>query len=113
MKLINQFKIYIYINLVVCWLIFLTKNYEEPLKCNIPSKRIFGILSQRDILTTIFFGSILGYIVNNSIVKGIIIEFFIGQFFHLIYSTNTMFLYNLNLSQKPNGTGYIPNCVKL
>ena len=111
MKLINKFKIYSYSNLIACWLIFLTKNYKEPLKCTEPPHRIFGIFSTRDILTTIMIGGFLGYFVNKNIIKGIFIEFFIGQIFHLLFKVNTMFLYNFNISYLPNGTGYIPNCV--
>ena len=49
--------------------------------------------------------------VNKSIITGILIEFMIGQLFHLFFMTNTMFLYSINLSNKPDGTGYIPNCI--
>ena len=111
MKLINKFKIYSYSNLIACWLILLTKEYKDPLKCTYPSHRILGIFSTRDLLTTIIIGSLLGYFVNKNIIKGILIEFFIGQLFHLLFSVNTMFLYNFNISNIPNGTGYIPNCV--
>ena len=111
MKLINKFIIYSYSNLIACWLILLTKEYKNPLKCTYPPYRIFGIFSTRDILTTIIIGSFLGYFVNKNIIKGILIEFIIGQFFHLLFNVNSMFLYNFNISDIPNGTGYIPNCV--
>ena len=111
MNLINKFIIYSYLNLIAFFFILLTKEYKDPLKCTNPSHRIFGIFSTRDLLTTIIIGGGLGYFVNKNIIKGIFIEFFIGQFFHLLFNVNTMFLYKFNISDIPNGTGYIPNCV--
>ena len=111
MNFISKCKIYFYINCIACIYILSTTNYIEPLICDSPSSRILGIFSTRDILTTICIGSGLGYFVNKSIVKGILIEFMIGQFFHLFFMTNTMFLYSINMSNKPDGTGYIPNCI--
>ena len=92
-------------------LIFSTTNYEKPLKCVKQPSRILNILSSRDIYTTLSIGSILGYIVNNSFFKGIIIEFLIGQVIHIIFNVSTMPLYLVNISDKPNGTGFIPNCI--
>lgn len=101
---------FLIVNFVGLIFILNTTYYETSIKCTSKSMRLFGIFSIRDIITTVLIGGFLGYYTKVGIIKGIIIEFLIGQVLHIIYSVKTKPLYLLGLSNAPDGTGFIPNC---
>jgi len=104
---------YFLVLFTVTIMILSTKNHDKPLVCPIGSKptRIIGNIALRDSSATIVLGGLVGYLIEKKPIKGMIIFIISGIFIHYITNTNTMLNYHLGLSEIPNGTGFIPNCV--
>ena len=106
---------YLIILIIASLVIINTNKHTEPLMCtnNKNTQRIGGKhgLSVRDITTTILGGASVGYFIEKNPIKGIIIFILSAPFIHLIFNVKTMLSHNLGLSDIPDGTGFIPNCI--
>jgi len=101
---------YFFALLCICMLIVNTEYHTTPVFCHGGAWRLMG-LSVRDLLTTIVGGSLLGYCIESNPIKGIIILFISAIIIHIVFNAKTMLNYNFGLCDKPDGMGYIPNCV--
>lgn len=104
---------YIAILTIACLILSASKNHTTPIKCigNVFPIRIFGI-AIRDLSATIIAGGLTGYFLEKKPIKGIGIFLLSTPIIHVLFSVRTMGNYYLGLSSKPNGTGFIPNCIK-
>jgi hypothetical protein len=102
------------VNSIALILVHLTKYYKEPLRCKgPPPRRFFGLFSVRDVIITSISGGLVAYFSDTHFLYGVLGEFILGQFVHLLFGARTKILYVFGLCPNPNGTGYLAAPISL
>jgi len=107
----NFWKAVFLVDMAATVLILLTSSHPTPLYGTAPY-RIGGIFVPSHLLILAASSALITWMsyehfVWTHFILTTVIQFVIAQLIHLVLGTNTMFLFSLGLSQKPDGTGYL------
>lgn len=108
----NFFQAALIVNLLAMIAIYFSTINDTPL-CGTPPHRIGGIFVPKHLVITVVSGTIIGWFsrlsnirpIWQTIVRGIVFQFIIGQLIHFLFGVKTMLLYRCGLSGIPDGTG--------